>query len=117
MNKRKILRVLRKVKSLAYGTLASEHKIPERCVVGELLHAEGISDKELRGRGYSEFGVVLRNAYQLATTDINHIVGFNDGASYSDFAEKCKFKTKGKGAQVRRNKARACVVIKEIQRM
>ena len=121
MNKRKILRVLRRARSLTQGMLVKGTKTPERCVIGELLHAEGVSNAEMRLAGHygeSTYYKILKDTYDLMPEDTSTLVGFNDGACRSSFAKECKFSTpNAKGAQKRRNQARVCVVVKEIQRM
>jgi len=121
MDKKKILRVLRKAGSLISGRLTRFKKTPERCSIGCLLHAAGVSDKEMRiddyylSRAYQE---ILYANYGMSSSNMCSLVAFNDSAVDSNFAKECNFRTPNtKGAQGRRNKARACIVIKEIQRM
>lgn len=121
MNKRKVLRVLRKAGSLICGQLTRGSGTPERCSVGCLLYAAGVTDEEMRKVGYygdPTFKKVLSSAYNMTAIQAHNIVGFNDSAHKSSFAKDCKFRTPNtQGAQARRNKARACIVIKEIERM
>jgi len=124
MNKRKILRVLRKAKSLTLGRLVTSHKKmnPERCAIGELLHHAGVSDERMRKNQAlwctQESRRLLKTFYGLASNQVGDIVNCNDSAKDSKFAKKCSFKGhKGTGAQKKRNQARACIVVKEIERM
>ena len=116
MNKRKILRVLRKAPLLIMGTFQRKNR-SDRCAIGELLHAAG--EQNLANTSYPtnlQFKL-LDKMYDLGGTAVDFIIKFNDCAGDSLFAPQCSFKNNGKGAQKRRDKARVCVVIKEIQRM
>ena len=122
MNKEKIIAVIEAEKALIAGvfqdSLVTRCGHPGRCVIGALLVAAGAPFEEVVDRYSIDVGDSrarrLKKVYGIIFTDIERFYSFNDSADTNDFAEECNLTS---GPQWKKDRGRACAVIKEIQRM